>query len=67
MSHRDLICNCRYCGCICAEHSPNGKENLCAAHVDRAIFRFVLDEARRLIVIGLFVAVVISWAGILTG
>ena len=67
MSHRALICNCRLCGCLCPEHSSDGKENLCAIHVDRAVFRFVLDEARRLIVIGLFVAVVISWAGILTG
>ena len=35
-----LRCGCRHCGCLCADHSGDGFERLCAVHVDRAIFRF---------------------------
>ena len=64
--NRTLRCGCRLCGCLCPDHSPSGKEWLCAPHVDRAVFRFVFDEARRLVVIALFVAIAGAWVAILS-
>jgi hypothetical protein len=60
-----LKCGCRFCGCLCAEHSPDGIENLCAAHVDKAVFEFIESEAIRLMCTGLFAAIVLVWAAIL--
>lgn len=64
-NERSLICGCRICGCVCQEHAPEGVEILCARHVDLAVFRFIADEARRLVVLALFVAVIAGWAVIL--
>jgi hypothetical protein len=58
-------CGCRHCGCLCPEHSPDRIERLCAAHVNRAVFRFIADEASRLVVLVLFAGMVAVWAAIL--
>ena len=54
-----LPCGCIKCGCVCAVHSADGVEWLCSTHVNQAVFRFVIDEACRLVVIALFAGVVI--------
>jgi hypothetical protein len=59
-----LPCGCRLCGCLCSEHSPDRTDRLCAAHVDRAVFRFIAGEATTLMAIGLFVAMILVWAAI---
>jgi hypothetical protein len=61
-----IPCGCRLCGCLCADHSPDRLERPCAAHVDLAVFRFIADEARRLVVIALFAGIVIASAAIIT-
>lgn len=63
---KTIPCGCLYCGCMCAEHSPDRVETVCAAHVDRAVFRFVCEESARLVAVALFVAVVAAWTAILT-
>lgn len=65
-TNRTLRCGCRICGCICAEHSDDGVERLCAPHVDRAVFRFVIDEGHRLVVMALFVGIVAIAAAVLS-
>lgn len=61
---RELRCGCRLCGCMCADHAPDGVEHLCAVHVDRAVFRFIGEEAVRLVATSLFAAVVLAWVAI---
>ena len=61
---RELRCGCRLCGCMCAEHAPDGVEQVCAVHLDRAVLRFIGEEAVRLVAISLFVAGVLAWAAI---
>lgn len=61
---RELRCGCRLCGCMCAEHAPDGVEQVCAVHVDRAVLRFIGEEAVCLVAVGLFVGVVLAWAAI---
>ena len=51
---------------MCVEHALDGVEHVCAVHVDRAVFRFIAEEATRLVVTSLFVAVVLAWAAILS-
>ena len=62
---RNLICGCRRCGCLCAEHSPTGVEHPCQPHAGVAVARFVCEESARLVAVALFVAVVLSWAAVL--
>ena len=63
---REIACGCRLCGCVCAEHTAEGIERLCAAHANKAVFRFVIDEARRLVVLALFVGVLAIGAAVLS-
>jgi hypothetical protein len=56
-------CGCAICGCLCADHSPDRAESLCAAHVDKAVFAFIAGEAAALVSLTLFVAMVAVWAG----
>lgn len=43
---RELRCGCRLCGCMCTDHAPDGVEQVCAVHVDRAVFRFMLIRSQ---------------------
>ena len=60
-----LKCGCRLCGCVCADHSADGEERLCAVHIDRAVFRLIAEEAGSLVAIALFSSAVLVWAVIL--
>jgi hypothetical protein len=65
MAYRsDLICGCRLCGCLCADHSPDRVEQLCAPHADRAVFRVIAHEAGTLVSLALFVSMVMIWTAI---
>ena len=65
MTDRFLTCSCRPCGCICTTHSPTGERLTCATHTVEAVSQAIGHEIVRLVVMGLFVAVVCSWAAIL--
>jgi hypothetical protein len=57
-----LPCGCRICGCACTEHSLSGERELCAAHVNGAVFRFIAGEAAALLSLALFVGMAGIWA-----
>jgi hypothetical protein len=50
---------------MCAEHSPDQVERLCAAHVDKTVFRFIYEESARLVAVALFAGIVLVWAAVL--
>lgn len=62
---RELRCGCKLCGCMCAEHAPDGVEQVCAVHLDRAVLRFIGEEAVRLVAVSLFAGILIVWSAIL--
>ena len=50
-----LPCGCRRDGRV-----------ICDEHYRTSVARFVIEETQRLVVLGLFVAVVMTWVAILT-
>ncbi len=61
----DLPCGCRSCGCMCADHSPSGVDDLCARHALPVLARWALGEALALVAIGLLIASASVWCVIL--
>lgn len=66
MTDRDLPCGCRRCGCLCAAHSPDRTERLCARHGGFAVARFVVGEVATLAALALFLGMIGVWAAILS-
>jgi hypothetical protein len=54
MTNRTLPCGCRLDGRF-----------ICADHERESVARFIAGEALRLVVVGLFVAIMAAWAAIL--
>lgn len=61
-----LPCGCRLCGCLCPEHSPFRADTPCLKH-GGAVALAVCWEAMCLVAAGLFAAMIIAWAAILSG
>lgn len=53
---RILTCGCRTCGCLCADHAPEGIESPCARHAVAIITRWIAGEAMALVALMLFIA-----------
>lgn len=54
----DLPCGCSRCGCLCEQHSPDGKPWPCIAHNFTRVLRRGFGEAAELVSLGLFLACV---------
>ena len=61
---REIPCGCKFCGCMCADHSPDRSEIVCAAHGYSAVARFVVQEGVRLAVVSLFCGILLIWAAV---
>lgn len=62
---RGLICGCKYCGCVCKEHSPIGREFRCAQHETTSVLFWLLGDLGAIMALGLLVCCTVVWAGLL--
>lgn len=63
---RELPCGCRTCGCLCPDHSPDGRDRPCFEHVRQTVAAAIGEEAARLIGVALLAGLIISWCAILS-